>query len=268
MILITDQLARRLEHAQAADDAGCAEAACSLDPCSEATVVSTAGGYLTFCGPNSPLTHAIGVGMNGPVSEEELEEIEEFFQSRDASVTIDITPHTDHDLRSMLCERGYTIAEFLNVLVREVRPDEPKPECPTQAQVRRIQDPRETELHSRTMLTGFMSRPDLTKEELALGRMLLLMPYSRPYLAEMHGEAAGAACLSIRDRTAHCFGDSTLPAYRNGGVHTALICARLADAIQEGCDLALAATQPGSVSQRNYERLGFQIAYSKLTMVL
>jgi hypothetical protein len=33
--------------------------------------------------------------------------------------------------------------------------------------------------------------------------------------------------------------------------------------VAEGCDLAGASVAPGSVSQRNYERLGFQVAYTK-----
>ena len=35
----------------------------------------------------------------------------------------------------------------------------------------------------------------------------------------------------------------------------------------EGCDLATAATLPGSVSQRNYERHGFRVAYTRATLV-
>ncbi len=124
MILITDELVQRLEMAEAADAATCAEAACSLDPARGAAVKSVGGGYLTFCGAASPLTHAIGIGVTGPVTVEEIEEIEEFFVSRDAPVTIDVTPHTDPSLRDMLSERGYRISEFSNVLVRSVRTDE------------------------------------------------------------------------------------------------------------------------------------------------
>jgi hypothetical protein len=40
----------------------------------------------------------------------------------------------------------------------------------------------------------------------------------------------------------------------------------LNEALVESCDLAMASTQPGSVSQRNYERAGFQVVYTKVTM--
>ena len=38
-------------------------------------------------------------------------------------------------------------------------------------------------------------------------------------------------------------------------------------AIAQGCDMATASTLPGSVSQRNYERAGFEVVYTKVTLV-
>jgi GNAT superfamily N-acetyltransferase len=267
MILITDELAQRLELAEAADAADCAEAACTIDSARCAAVKAVAGGFLTFCGPASPLTHAVGVGMLGPVSVEELEEVEEFFVSRDAPVTIDVTPHTHSSLREMLSERGYHISDFSNVLVRAVRADERPPECPSRAHVRQAQL-SESELYSQTVVSGFLSRQNLNDEELIVGRILFGMPHAKALLAEVDGEIAGGCGISTRNGVASCFGDSTLPAFRGRGVHTAMICARIAEAIAAGSDVMTAGTQPGSQSQRNYQRLGFAVAYSKLTMVL
>ena len=54
--------------------------------------------------------------------------------------------------------------------------------------------------------------------------------------------------------------------HRKLGVQYALIAARLAAATEAGCDLAVVYTEPGSESQRNVERLGFRLAYTKVTM--
>src|SRR5262245_37234754 len=261
MILVTDELAQRLELAEAADAADCAEAACLLEPERCAAVTSVAGGCLTFCGPASPLTHALGVGMSGPVTPQELEEIEDFFTTRDAPVTIDVTPHTHPTLCEMLSERGYHLTDFSNVLVRAIRSDEEAPQCPSPARVREVLT-SESELYSHTVVSGFLSRRDLNDEELILGRILFRMPRAKALLAEIDGEVAGGCGISIRSRVACCFGDATLPVFRNRGVHTAMICARIGEAIRAGCDLVTAGTQPGSVSQRNYQRLGFEVAYS------
>jgi hypothetical protein len=50
-------------------------------------------------------------------------------------------------------------------------------------------------------------------------------------------------------------------------VQSALIARRLHEAAQAGCEYAVVSTLPGSGSQRNMERRGFQLAYTKLVMV-
>ncbi len=47
-------LARRIEHGEALNAAGCGE------------WLAVAGGYAAFSGVGSPLTHAIGLGLDGP----------------------------------------------------------------------------------------------------------------------------------------------------------------------------------------------------------
>jgi hypothetical protein len=58
-------------------------------------------------------------------------------------------------------------------------------------------------------------------------------------------------------------GASTVVAYRQQGAPTALIQQRLSDAHNMGCDLAVVITAPGSTSQRNMQRRGFQLAYTR-----
>jgi GNAT superfamily N-acetyltransferase len=59
-------------------------------------------------------------------------------------------------------------------------------------------------------------------------------------------------------------GASTIPAARRQGAQLALLEARLRHAADEGCDLAMIGAQPGSASQRNAERHGFRIAYTRI----
>ena len=56
------------------------------------------------------------------------------------------------------------------------------------------------------------------------------------------------------------------PRARGRGVHKELIRSRLLTAKALDCDLATALTVPGSISQRNYERSGFQVAYTRLAI--
>jgi GNAT superfamily N-acetyltransferase len=59
-------------------------------------------------------------------------------------------------------------------------------------------------------------------------------------------------------------GASTVPAWRGRGAQGALLGARLRHAAALGCDVAMMGALPGSASQRNAERQGFRIAYTRM----
>jgi GNAT superfamily N-acetyltransferase len=248
-------LARRIEAAEAANARGCNEAQPS------GAVLEAGGGLAVFAGAASPLTQVVGIGLSGRVPEAELEAIETFFRCRGASVTIDLCPLADPALVQRLAERGYRPAEFNNVLV--------KPLTGVIMEVPRVRRAAagESDLWSRTVGEGFFEQPELTNDEMDVGRAIFSMPGSLCYLAATEaGELAAGAALTIRGGLATLFADSTLVRFRRQGFHRELISARLNEALAQGCDLATASTLPGGPSQRNYERLGFQVAYTKVTL--
>ena len=121
---------------------------------------------------------------------------------------------------------------------------------------------------SYTVGRGFFDQPELTTEEMDVGRAIFAMPGAMCYLAVVEtGASAGGAALAIRHGLATLFADSTIAQFRCHGLHRELIAARLNEAIAQGCDMATASTLPGSVSQRNYERAGFEVVYTKVTLV-
>ncbi len=92
-------------------------------------------------------------------------------------------------------------------------------------------------------------------------------PSTTGWMARIDERIVGGGSLIIHDGLALIVGDGTLPAYRNRGLQSALIRARLDQARQAGCDLAVICTNPGSGSQRNAERQGFTVAYARTMMV-
>jgi hypothetical protein len=248
-------LARRLEAAEAANARGC-----NAQPGS--AVLEIAGGCAIFVGAESPLTQAVGIGLNGPVSEAQTDELECFFRSRGASVSIDLCPLADPGFVEILAARGYRAVEFNNVLLRRLA----GVEIAFTPRVRRA-TPSEPDLWAHTVGHGFFEQDHLTTEEMDVGRAVFAMPGALCYLASTEfGVPAGGGALAIHDGLATLFADSTVAAHRRTGLHRELIAARLNEAIAQGCTLATASTLPGSGSQRNYERLGFQVVYTKVTM--
>src|SRR5262249_28530808 len=84
------------------------------------------------------------------------------------------------------------------------------------------------------------------------------------YLAQIEDKPAGGGTLVLRNGIAGLFGAGTLVQFRNRGVQSALLAARLARAVEAGCDLAVSLAHPGSSSQRNILRYGFQTLYTRV----
>lgn len=256
MIFADVALARRLEAAEAAIARACAEGQPG------AAILEAGGGIAVFQGAESPLTQAVGLGLNGPVRETDLDAIEAFLGGRGARVTIDMCPLADLGLVEALAQRGYRATEFNNVVVKPLA----GVEITLTPRVRRALA-TECDLWSHTVGQGFFEQAELTDEEMDVGRAIFSMPGALCYLAAMEtGESAGGGAMAVSNRLASLFADSTAPAFRRRGLHRELIAARVNEARALGCDLAAASMLPGSGSQRNYERMGFRLAYTKVTM--
>jgi GNAT superfamily N-acetyltransferase len=67
----------------------------------------------------------------------------------------------------------------------------------------------------------------------------------------------------MHDKVALFGGAATVPELRRCGLQTALLHERMRYAFDHGCDLAMMVVVPGSDSQRNAERKGFRIAYTR-----
>jgi GNAT superfamily N-acetyltransferase len=250
-------LARRLEAAEAVNARGCSASAPGAE------FLDIAGGCAIFVGAASPLTQAVGIGLDGPVSEAEVAALESFFRARNARAAIDLCPLADPALLEILGQRGYRATEFNNVLVKRLA----GAEIVLAQRVRRALA-GEDDLWSHTVGRGFFDQGDLTTAEMDVGRAIFAMPGALCYLAAGEaGAPAGGGALAVRGGLATLFADSTIAAFRRRGLHRELISARLNEAIAQGCDTATASTLPGGASQRNYERLGFEVVYTKVTLV-
>lgn len=264
MIFADVELARRLEGLTAREMWRFARAARAVLPESEACAIDVAGGVAAFVGPGSPVNQAFGLGFCGEVTEEDVALVERFFSWRGARAKVGICPLADPSLLLSLGARGWTPHEFENVLVREVAPDEEWPVV--DVEVRECTDD-ERDLWARAVAVGFSSPSLPTQSELDLGRIVAAREDAILLLAWIDGEPAGTGELVIDDKVGWLSADTTLPPFRRRGVQTALQVERLKRIAAAGCDLAVTEARPGSESQRNMERRGFHIAYTRVDMV-
>lgn len=83
------------------------------------------------------------------------------------------------------------------------------------------------------------------------------------FAAEFDGQLAATGGVMVCGDVGVLAGASTIPEFRRRGAQNALLTARLKAVRERGCDIAMMAAEPGSASQRNAERNGFRIAYTR-----
>ena len=270
-------LARRVEEAWAYLGVENARAQARLNPESGATSLAVGGGYAVFMGAGSPLSQVQGMGLYGPVDEEELERMEAFYRERRCADPVGAgvagggvaaaaleppgIPGGRADARAGAADR----CEGAHGRGGSAR-DEKADAGATEVAVAPVR-PDEVVTWAESVLRCFFEDPAELPRSLLEGAIAMAsIPAVSGWLARVDGRIAGGGALVMHNRLALICGDGTLPEFRSQGVQTALLRARLDRARRAGCDLAVICTQPGSSSQRNAERQGFQVVYARTLM--
>jgi len=259
-------LSRRLERTEARANAEFVEARARLFPDSGACWIEVAGAYAMFDGVGSPLTQTFGLGVFEPVTGETLDHIEAFYRQHGSEVFHEISPMADPSLLALLGERGYRPVELTSVMFRPLGRDVSLATQPNERiNVRLVGGDEESqELWAQTATKGWRSEVEFGDLVLELSRLTVKRGVTPAFLAELDGQAIATGALFISGGVALLAGASTIPEGRKQGAQLALLDSRLRYAAEQGCDLAMMCALPGSASQRNAERQGFRIAYTRI----
>jgi hypothetical protein len=255
-------LATRLERAERDANARFVEARAQVEPSAGAAWIDVEGTYAMFDGVDSPCTQTFGFGLVAPPSVDILDAIERFFDERHAPVCHEVCPLADSSHLELLGGRRYRPIELSTVLFREA--SEVSPASPVVNRVAvRIVAHDESSLWARTFADGWRDQAGVSDLIEPLARVSALRSGVGLFLVEEEGRAIAAGSLSMTGGVALLSGASTVPAARGRGAQSALMAARLSHAAKQGCDIAMVVALPGSGSQRNAERNGFRIAYTR-----
>lgn len=166
----------------------------------------------------------------------------------------------EHDRPGNLMERlstfGFEAGEAEALCVLELAEAPPRLLAPQTADVRRLTDPADLETVRRLLAAVW-------DDEFAwfVPRMESYMEgdYAAIYTAYVAGEPASAAWSFFPpgSRFASLYGGSTLPRYRGRGLYTALVAARVQEAIRRGYQFLT--IDAGDMSQPIVERQGFRL---------
>jgi GNAT superfamily N-acetyltransferase len=266
-------LAERIERVEAHFMAKATEAARVRRGDQVAFARAIAGGFATYAEPDSPFNKVAGLGFGGVPTADELAEVERAFHDLDAPVQVELSNLADPAVGQFLTDRGYRLAGYENLLGLALD-DLPVVELPAGIEVRPCRDDESEaalDLLIEAVLTpdteGAAIDEDFPRDVLGNAIRDMETAGTRRYLALIDGILVGTGAVRIADGIAYFAGAATSPQHRRRGVQTALIAARLAVAKAAGCDIATVTTGPGTKSQQNVQRRGFDLLYTRALLL-
>ena len=272
MVFASASVAKRIERADATLVAEFGRAAARRLGSEEVFISDLAGGIAVAAGPGAPFSKVAGLGFE-PIDVSILDIIEQAFARTATPVRVELTSLANPEVGALLTRRGYVLHGFENVLAKSLPAEQP---AMTEVSVARIADSESAQWVD--VLAASFAEPDTfdgPSVEEPVDRAALDAVFGQisevkglvRYFGWRNNAVAGGAAMRISDGVAQLCGAATLPAHRRRGVQTALLQHRLADAGRAGCDMAVVITQPGSVSQQNVQRQGFELLYSRAILI-
>jgi GNAT superfamily N-acetyltransferase len=254
-------LSQRLERTEGYACAQFAAARRRLFPESGAEWLECGGAYVVFDGVDSPVTQTFGLGIFEDLHASTLDVIERFFIDRGAPVMHEVSPLVGPAALDLLCARGYRPVEISSVLYRPV--ERPAPKRSDHITVR-VTGAADQQLWTDVGVTAWAHEyPELVRFLDQTGRIASARKGSVCFLAELDGRPGATGSLCVHEGVALFAGAATVFEMRRRGLQAALLEARMAHAYELGCELAMMVAEAGSNSQRNAERQGFRIAYTR-----
>jgi len=228
-----------------------------------AVAVQQFGGAYAFVVRGSPYMEISRVIGLGAAEEKLVGPFVEWFRGQDRPCSIDISPHHfDESLLHSLARRGLYQARFFTMLYGIPVMEQPAPPVGVS-----IQDYSSRLNEFAALAVEIDGIPELDRD---VWRKVIKAQFTgwRCYVAFVGGMAAGHAAMHTKNGVANLMYAGTREEYRGYGCQTALLRNRLRDAAASNCDLVVSSANPGSISQRNQERAGLRIAYTKAVWAL
>jgi hypothetical protein len=249
-------LSKRLEAAEGRFNAEFINSRQKLFPQCGAEWAEIDGTYTLYDGVDSPLTQTFGLGLFENLSPTTLEKIEKFYYRYKAPIFHEVSPLTNPAHIEMLSHRGYHPVEHTSILYKPLLKENLV--ITNEITTNQMQKGEE-EIWASTSAKGW----GLAEFIYPFASVAIRSKGVSAYFANLNGKPIATAMLFMHDKVALLAGDSTIPEARNRGAQVALIDARLRASIDQGCTIAMLAASPGSQSQKNAEKNGFRLAYTR-----
>lgn len=211
--------------------------------------IEVGGGVAGFADVDSPVNAA--KGMDGTVTRADLERVVEFFGGHGMDTVVELAPWVEAQCTAHLAALGFERIGEEYVMARRSEPF---------ANV--VEEVKDVEAWSRVLCLAFFG--EVNELGMRLGKTIQGMSGAVSVGIWREGELVAAGQMSILAGAGLLAGDGTIEGWRGKGFQQQLIRGRVNRAWEMGVEWVHSEVSPGSGSQRNYERCGFERAYSRV----
>lgn len=229
------------------------------------TSINSDGAIALYDELNSPLNQTFGMGLSNSHNEKTLTQIEQFFEKKNVPCFHEVSPYAGPRFLEMLCKRNYYPVELSNVFFKRLSPigNEDMEKIP-EIEIVLANTPelmkQWTNINSKAWSNDY---PEISEFMEIVGRVNEANKNTECFFATYKGLPASAGAVTIQNGIAILNGAATLPEMRGHKIQSALIQARLNFAFKKKCAYCAVVVEVGSKSQRNVERNGFSLAYTR-----
>lgn len=252
----TRKLGVHIERLGVAGVRHCVDSANRLDPTLNATFEPIAGGIVSFCGVDSPLSQGYGIGVAAGVTCDDVSAMTTFFAARGTKASVGVSTLADPALGEQLARAGYLPVDAENVLACELRAHGGQRDA-------RVNVAQDLDAWADANARGFGATS--TADPLFVHLAHIIGSAQGVILLELRvaGEIVATASMDVVDEWAGFFGGSTRLEHRGRGYHRALLLDRVARGCEGGATYGRAAAGPASASERNFRRCGFETLFTR-----
>ncbi len=234
--------------------------------------IEVAGGVAPRSTPGSWMNRAEGLGMTGPVSDDEIRRVVAWYSERGLPCRIKVCPYADEGLVPRLVEQGFRLKEFEQVFAVRVGGvgDVVAADLPRGLELRVLDrgDERAIGELSRVLAAAFATQATpAVPSDLEYSARCMRRDRATTFGVYADGACVGGGGVEFDGDLAVLYGAAVSEGWRRRGVQRAIIGARLREAAQRGARTAIVSGTPGAGTERNALRAGFWPIYTKVLMV-
>lgn len=234
------------------------------------------GGTVAFMSGAHWLCGAIGCNLDSPLTPEGARHVFDYVASRGGRPRLDLTDQSGKAAFKAVAGAGFVLDHAERVLARDLAEPVHLPNVPGLSIERlNTQDHADVLRHARHTIAGFTPAGQAMAEgEIESAVRAQMHERSRGFWAIIDGQSVATCGMEVVAiapepsaapvRVASLWGAVVAEPFRRRGIQRALIAHRLKQGVAEGCALAVIECEPGIPTERNAQRLGFALAYTRL----